>query len=126
MAKRPPPPSGPNPRSRNLGVLIEALRSDVQQVAEGHQQLAVKIDGVRTELKADLHEKFTTLATAMTAIRDELRADVQALRTELHETRDSLRADMQTLRTELHETRDDLRQEIRATREEVRTHTHTP
>ena len=129
-------PSLPRTSNGDLRVLIEALRSDVQQVAEGQGLLADRIENDRLELRAEMKEQYTLLSGAIAAVsaktdgvRTELSEKIETIRIELSEkilqTREELHEEIQTVRTELQTTREELRGEIRALGDEVRTHTHS-
>ena len=47
---------------RHFDVVAEEIKSSVQKIAEGHEVLGARIEGVRTELKADIahHERRIT------------------------------------------------------------------
>jgi len=47
---------------RHFDVVAEEIKTSVQKIAEGHEVLGARIEGVRTELKADLahHERRIT------------------------------------------------------------------
>ncbi|MEO6666760.1 MAG: hypothetical protein ABIO65_08330, partial [Nitrospiria bacterium] len=118
----------PKTANGDLLVLIEGLRDDVRQVAEGHTFLADRIENFRTEVKTEAREQYTVLSGAITELRSELRStrselqsELQSTRSELHDRIDRFQSE---LRTEILDVRDELRTEIRAVAEEVRTHTH--
>lgn len=121
--RRPPSqrPTRPKTANGDLRVLIEGLRDDVRQIAEGHTFLADRIEDFRTEFKTEAKEHFTILSSAIT----EIRTDLQSTQADLQSTRSELSGAIADLRTEIREVRDELRTEIRAVADEVRTHTHT-
>src|SRR3989338_4821565 len=86
------------PSNGDLAVLIEALRDDVRQVAEGQSGLVRKIEDVRLELKAEIQEKYVLLSGAMAQTQE----DVVQIKGELSQTREELRGEIQSLREEFH------------------------
>lgn len=72
----------------NLGVAVEALRSDVKAVAEGHSLLDAKIDRVeknltgkfdRVDAKVDQLDK--KLTGKIDSVKDELKAEIKIVQT---------------------------------------------
>lgn len=89
------------PTNGDLGLLIEALRDDVRQAAEGQSLITNRIETLQTDLTSEIEEKY-----------DLLTRSVMAVRTELSETMTQIREELQT--------------DIRMVREDVRAHMHTP
>src|SRR3989338_4187066 len=71
------------PSNGDLAVLIEALRDDVRQVAEGQSGLVRKIEDVRLELKAEIQDKYALLSGAIAQTQEDigvLKEDVKVLK----------------------------------------------
>ena len=126
------------PSNGDLAVLIEALRDDVRQVAEGQNGLVRKIEDVRLELKAEIQEKYVLLSGAMAQTQEDisvlkedvkvLKEDVKVLKEDVKVLKEDIRVlkeDVVQIKGELSQTREELRGEIQSLREEFHTHTHT-
>ena len=119
------------PSNGDLAVLIEALRDDVRQVAEGQSGLVRKIEDVRLELKAEIQDKYALLSGAIAQTQEDisvLKEDVKVLKEDVKVLKEDvkvLKEDVVQIKGELFQTREELRGEIQSLREEFHTYTHT-
>ena len=119
------------PSNGDLAVLIEALRDDVRQVAEGQSGLVRKIEDVRLELKAEIQDKYALLSGAIAQTQEDisvLKEDVKVLKEDVKVLKEDvkvLKEDVVQIKGELFQTREELRGEIQSLREEFHTHIHT-
>ncbi|HLG22720.1 MAG TPA: hypothetical protein VI382_07880 [Candidatus Manganitrophaceae bacterium] len=111
--------------------MIEALRDDVRQVAEGQSGLVRKIEDVRLELKAEIQDKYALLSGAIAQTQEDisvLKEDVKVLKEDVKVLKEDvkvLKEDVVQIKGELSQTREELRGEIQSLREEFHTHIHT-
>lgn len=108
----------------DLAVLIEGLRDDVRQMAEGLTLLDQKVETHHVEVTAEIQDKFSILSEAVAQNREDLtvlKQDVSVLKQDVS----ILKQDVREIRQEITETREELRGDIRLLREEFHTHTHS-